>query len=127
MRRAIQHTQRADVQPVRGDPRRARVEADIRGTGGERGGPKAIVFQRIGNLEYFAPRDGVAAKGNVARRLGHFQPDVALEPLPRGINQRYGGNGSAANLRGETREVVEVSLGRQVEDVVAPQGGEALG
>jgi hypothetical protein len=125
-RRAIKHAQRADVQAVRSDQGRARVKAEVR-VADERVVPKALVFERVGDFEYFIPRNGVAAKGDVPRRLARFQTDVALEPLPRSIHQRDGGNGGAADLRGEAREGVEVRLGWNIEDPVAPQGGEAFG
>ena len=127
MGRAINHAQRADVQPVRGDQWRARVKADVRVAGDERVVPETFVFERVGDFKYFAPRDDVAAKGNVPRRLARFQTDFALEPLPRRINECNGGHGRAANLRGEPREVVEFRLGGCVEDVVTPQRGEAFG
>jgi hypothetical protein len=62
-----------------------------------------------------------------AAQLARRHANAALEPLPSGVNERDGGEGRAANLRGKASEFIEFGLGWRVEDVVAPQSGKAFG
>jgi hypothetical protein len=69
--------------------------------------------------------DRMCAKGNVARRLGHFQADLRLEPLPVLIQERDQRDRHVADFGRESGEIVQGRLRRRVEHVVLPQGLQA--
>src|SRR5580700_3972656 len=50
--RLIKHTQRPYVQPVRGDQRRTRIEANFLGAGNKRAVPEALVLERIRDFKH---------------------------------------------------------------------------
>jgi len=54
-----------------------------------------------------AMQDRMRADHLVAGSLSLRHADLRLEPLPRGIDQRHGGDWRGADVGGEPREVVE--------------------
>ncbi len=66
--------------------------------------------------------DGVGAKGLIARRLGHLQANLGLEPLPFFINQRNQRNGRGEEIAGQTRQPIDRRVGVGIQQAVGPQG-----
>jgi hypothetical protein len=115
-----------DAQGAQGVPggrgqRHPGVEPDVRVSRHQRVGPEPLVGGGVRDDEHFGLTDGVVAERVDAGRVGDGQPDAGLEPLTVSVDQADQRNRSAADARGQLGEVVEVGLGRSVENVEVAQ------
>ena len=112
----------ADDQAAAGHRQRhGGVKADVRSAGHQRIAGKPRVRRRVRNDEQIRLRDGVRAKGDIARGLGQGEPDSGFEPVAVRVHQAYQRDRRLADLRGQTGEVVERFFRRRVQDVVRAQ------
>ena len=113
-----------------------RTDGDAAGCGERGAGVKAIrsafeddavggvvgVVARVGDLV-----DGVAEDGGFAGKAAQgelvgFDAKTGTQPDAVRANQGDGGDGSVAELRGQTGDVVEDGIGRGIEDLVLIEG-----
>jgi hypothetical protein len=125
LRSPVDDAQRAEAVPFRIDQRRSRVEANARLPAHQGVVREPLVPRRIGDDEEVALENRMGAERDVPRRLLHVDAQLRLEPLPVGVHEAHHGDGSPADLGGQQDEVVEVLLGKGVEEVIAAQGLEA--
>ena len=124
-RDAVNDAQGAEGVSVRGDQRRPRVETDAGVARDERVVGEARVGPGVGDEHQVRLQDRVGAEGDVAGRLAHVQSDDALEPLAALVNERDGGDGDAADLGRQQRDVVEGQFRGRVQDIIRPQRVQA--
>ena len=69
----------------------------------------------------------MAAEGGLQRRLTHAQAHLGLEELPPITDQIDHGDRRPADLRRQLRQVVEITLARGIQHLIAVQRKQALG
>ncbi len=120
--RVVHDAERAHGVPVRGDERRARVEARAPLAPREGVLAEAGVRAEVRDDEDVAERDGVRAHGARAgsRERGASVAGLAEEAVLR--DEVHGGDSGAEDAGGEAGDAVEGFLGEGVENAVAGEG-----
>jgi murein DD-endopeptidase MepM/ murein hydrolase activator NlpD len=103
-----------------------RIEANGCRTGDQRIVRETLVPGGILDDHQGILQDGMSAERLIPRGFAEFETDVRFEPLPRFIEQRDEGNGSATNPGCEQGDIVERRFRSGVEDVVTAEGFQTL-
>ena len=120
----VEHAKRSDVVPLRGGQRRAGVEPELMRPLHERIVLEALISGGVGHLEDVCAVDCVAAEGDVPRGLRLLDANATFEPLAMAVHERDERDGCTANLGRQGGEVIELTLGGGVENLVAVERHE---
>ena len=90
------------------------IKTDIGIAGYQRVVKESGISLSIAHNHQIGLQNSVGAESGIAGRLFDVDARDRLEPLPVLVNQRNGGDGNAADVGGETDNIVEVCLGWRV-------------
>lgn len=122
----VDHAQGAEGGALGADEGGAGVEAEPCAVGDEGVGREAGVGGEVGDLEDGGRvDDGMGTERLVPRHLDGIDPRGCLHPQAVLVDEVDEGDRGPADGGGELDEVVEVALGKRVEDLVGPQDAEA--
>ena len=123
----VDDAQGAQAEVIGRDQRRASIKAGV-GCDGDQGifGEQRILRGVVDHINIVA-FDGMGAEGPLARRLGGADAIARLEPLPVAVDERDQRDWHADQLGGDLGDLVEIPLGRGIENLVLGQFAEAAG
>src|SRR2546427_274746 len=96
----------------------ARVKPDMRVFGHQRVGYEPFVGRCVSNDKQVRLQDSMGAKRNVPGRFLDRQTDLRLEPLPLPVDEADQRDRGAANVSGQTRQIVKLFFGSGVKNLV---------
>ena len=96
----------------------ARVKPDMRVFGHQRVGYEPFVGRCVSNDKQVRLQDSMGAKRDVPGRFLDRQTDLRLEPLPLPVDEADQRDRSAANVCGQTGQIVKVFFGSGVKNLV---------
>jgi hypothetical protein len=124
-RRPIHHAQGAEGVAVRGQQRRAGVEANPGIADDQRRTGEPRIARRVRHFHHFAPGDDVPAERDVAGGVDGRHAHSPLEPLPMLVDERDERDGHVADLGRQLGQIVERLRGQGIEHAVVAQRPQA--
>ncbi|MNC42777.1 hypothetical protein D3C75_916040 [compost metagenome] len=113
----VEHAQRADGFAVAGAQGVAGVKADVGRVEHQRVVDESPVALGVGHHQGTLTENGVAAKGNTARRLACLKPYAGLEPLSVLVDQADKHSIHMGQVLGKPHQGIEVMLGWCIDQV----------